>query len=368
MKLKSIIFVIVLLFAVLGAKFLFPEFFDRQVNKVRGMYLVYKGDKALEEHKWQKSIELYQQGLALYPEHYSAWHNLGSIYVLYEDYDSALEAYSKAIKYNPKFIVARMNYGIVSAEKLGDFDSAIAQYDEIIKTKRKLMNIPWVFNNRKSTKDNKGYAFYNKGLAFKQKSLYTDKDDYILRKRYLMEALDAYKSAVKILKTNYEAQYNLALTHHLLGNSREAGFGYCKAIALSPMSYEAHYNLAILLKYLNHYQEAREELQKAAELITNSDGFSNRQSYIFDILSEVSRTVYEDEKENPIVENLTTSKPDPDTMKITYINGKMVYSEELDKAIMKNFSTCKAFKVFKTELEDDKEDLVFRKKISLPSR
>ena len=27
-------------------------------------------------------------------------------------------------------VIARMNYGIVSAEKLGDFDGAINQYDE----------------------------------------------------------------------------------------------------------------------------------------------------------------------------------------------------------------------------------------------
>ncbi len=366
MKLKGLIFFIVLIFAVLGAKFLFPQFFDAQVNKARGMYLVYKGDKALENHKWQKSIELYKQGLSLYPEHYSAWHNLGSIYVLYEDYDAALEAYSNAIKYNPKFIVARMNYGIVAAEKLGDFDSAIVMYDEIIKTKRKMMNIPWVFDNKKSTKANKGYAFYNKGIAYKQKSLYTDKDDYILRKRYLMEALEAYKSAVKILKKNYEARYNLALTYHLLGNTREAGFGYCKAIALSPMSYEAHYNLAILLKHLNHYQEAYEELQKAAELITNSDGFSNRQSYIFDILSEVSRTVYETQNENLLVDSISASKKDLDSMRITYLNGKMVYTDELDKAIMKNFSTCKSFKIFKSELDEDEQDPVFRKKVNLP--
>ena len=72
------------------------------------------------------------------------------------------------------------------------------------------------------------------------------------------------------------------------------------------------------------------------------------------------------DKENPLVEHLSDSKPDPETLKITYVNGKMVYSEELDKAILKNFSTCKAFKIFKTELEDDEDDLVFRKKVSLP--
>jgi len=366
MKLKGIIFVIILILAVLGVKYLFPAFFDRQVNKVRGMWFVHKGDQALNIHKWQQAIDQYQKGLSLYPEHYTAWHNLGSIYVLYEDYDNALDCYAKAIKYNPKFMVARMNYGIVSAEKLGDFDSAIEQYDEIIKTKRKILNIPYIYANDKSTKSNKGYAFYNKGIAYKQKSLYADREDYLIRKRYLEEALEAYKSAVKILKKNYEAQYNLALTEHLLGNTREAGFGYCKAIALSPMSYEAHYNLAILLKHLNHYQEAREELQKAAELITNSDGFSNRQSYIFDILADVSNAANEYSGGNLLVEDLTGTKPDTESLKVTYVHGKMVYSDDLDKAILKNFSTCKSFKIFKSELEETETDKEFRRKVDLP--
>lgn len=368
MKLKGLLFIIVLIFAIIGAKYLFPEFFDTQINKVRGMILVNEGDKALRINKWQDAIDFYKQGLTLYPAHYSAWHNLGSIYVLYEDFGAALDAYSNAIKYNPKFIVARMNYGIVSAEKMGNFDAAIEQYDEIIKTKRTLMYIPWVYDNKKSTKANKGYAYYNKGVAFKQKSLFADKDDYILKRRYLLDALEAYKSAVKILKKSYEAHYNLALTNHLLGNHREAGLGYCKAISLSPMSYEAHYNLAILLKHLNHQQEAREELQKAAELIVYTDGFSNRQSYIFDILTEVSRSVYEQEQQNLLVEDLTDKKQktDPDFLKITYVHGKMVYSAELDAAIMENFSTCKSFKIFKKDLEKDEDDLFFRKKVAVP--
>ena len=355
MKVKGLLFFIILIFAVIGAKYLFPEFFNTQVNKGKGIYYVWQGDKALELRKWQKAIDLYNQGLKLYPQHYSAWHNLGSIYVLYEDYDMALEAYSNAIKYNPKYIVARMNYGIVSAEKLGDFDSAISQYDEIIKTKRKLLNIPWVFNNKRSTKHNKGYAYYNKGLAFKQKSLYVNSDDYLLKRKYLKEALEAYKSAVKILKRSYAARYNLALTYHLLGDTRDAGMNYCKAIELSPMSYEAHYNLAILLSNLKHFKEAREELEKAAALISNSETYSNNQSYIFNILANVSLTASEYENENLLVDKLNENSSPLDSMKISYVRGKMVYTEELDKAILKNFSTCKAFKIFKDELEEETE-------------
>ena len=340
----------------LGIRHFMPEFYTTQTNHMRGMYLVWQGDKALKKHRWQNAIDLYKKGLSLYPEHYSAWHNLGSIYVLYEDYNSALDAYAHSIKYNPHYICARMNYGIVSAEKFGDFDSAIMQYDEIIKMKKKLFNIPWIFDNTRSTKVNKGYAFYNKGLAYKNKSLYLDKEDYLLRIKYLKEALEAYKSAVKILKKNYEAQYNLALTYHLLGYRRDAGLNYCKAIKLSPLSYEAHYNLAILLRSLRQYEEAREELEKAAELVSYSDGFSARQSYIFEVLAQVSNKLKEYENEN---------KPVTSKKEIKKIASKP-YTVETEAMLMNNFATCKSFKIFDKNFEDTESDIRFRQSVHIP--
>lgn len=333
-----------------------PEFYTTQANHLRGVCFIYQGDRALKAHRWQKAIDLYKKGLSLYPEHYSAWHNLGSIYVLYEDYNSALDAYAHAIKYNPHYICARMNYGIVSAEKFGDFDGAITQYDEIINMKKKLLNIPWIFDNTKSTRVNKGYALYNKGLAYKNKSFYLDREDDLLRIKYLKEALEAYKSSVKILKKNYEAQYNLALTYHLLGYRRDAGLNYCKAIRLSPLSYEAHYNLAILLRSLRQYAEAREELEKAAELVSLSDGFSSRQGYIFEVLAQVSNTMKE-------IDGGTT--PVTDKKEIIKAASKP-YTVETEDMLIRNFATCKSFKIFDKNFEDTEDDIKFRKSVNLP--
>ena len=78
----------------------------------------------------------------------------------------------QAIKNNPKFILARMNLGIVYSEDLGDFDAAIEQYDAIINNKYRTLYIPKIYNNKKSTKDNMGVAYYNKGLAYRLKSIY----------------------------------------------------------------------------------------------------------------------------------------------------------------------------------------------------
>ena len=106
------------------------------INRVEGMYYVHKGDQAYQKMNTIKAIKYYNKGLKLFPGHYSAWYNLGNIYVKYEDYYSALYAYSQAFKYNPKMMIARMNYGIVATQKLGNFDIAIDQFDKIIKTKR----------------------------------------------------------------------------------------------------------------------------------------------------------------------------------------------------------------------------------------
>lgn len=340
-----------LIIAAIGAAvYFYPQFFQKQIDKIQGMYYVHKGDKAYRKLKLQKAIDYYNHALSLYPEHYGAWYNLGNIYVVYEDYYSAVDAYEKAFEYNPKMIIARMNYGIVSAEKLGDFDGAITQYDEIIKTKRHLLSIPFVYSNRKSYKVNKGLAYYNKGVAYKQKSVYLN-DEYEMRRQYLLKALNAYKEACKILKKDYDARYNLALTYHLLGDYQEAGLAYCKAIELSPMNYEAHYNLAVLLRHLKYYKESLEELEKATTLITNSSGASPMQSYVFDVMNDVTRTILANTN-NDLIEKISDNTVN-NKSSVTYINGKIVLTEELDDAIIKNFKVCGSKEIFQEDIDGD---------------
>ncbi len=353
-KFFSILFSLLIIAAIGAAIYFRPQFFQRQIDKIQGMYYVYKGDKYLKRQKLQKAIEYYNRALELYPGHYGAWYNLGNLYVVYEDYYSAVDAYEKAFEYNPKMIIARMNYGIVSAEKLGDFDGAINQYDEIIKTKRHLLSIPFVYSNRKSYKANKGLAYYNKGVAYKQKSIYLN-DEYEMRRQYLLKALNAYKEACKILKKDYDARYNLALTYHLLGDYHDAGMAYCKAIELAPMNYEAHYNLAILLRHLKYYKESLEELEKATTLITNSGSNTNRQRYVFDVMNDVTRTILAN-SQNDIVDKILDEdkeKSEEQTKTVTYVNGKIVLTQELDDAIIKNFKVCGSKEIFEEEIDGD---------------
>lgn len=217
-----------------------------------------------------------------------------------------------------------------------------------------MLSIPFIFNNKKSTKANKGLAYYNMGVAYKQKSVYSG-DEWEIKRQYLLKALDAYKNAIKILKKDYDTRYNLALTYHMLGDYHEAGMNYCKAIELSPMQYEAHYNLAVLLRHLKYYKESLDELEKATSLITNSDGVTNRQMYVFDVMNDVTRTLISDTDSKYLVEKIDE---DPVNMKdVTYVNGRLVASESLDNAIVKNFKTCASAKIFKEDVDKDFDEL-----------
>lgn len=338
-KTSFIIFLILLGLAV----FFYGDWFKKQYHKGIGVYDVYLGDKAFHKGELQDAIDLYNKGLELYPEHYSAWFNLGNIYVKYEDYYAAADAYRNAINYNPKYTAARMNLGIISTEKLGDFNGAIEQYQAIIDSKKFLWFIPFVFSNSKSEKINRGLAYYNMGVAYREKSLYEDSDREH-SSQYLLNSIKAYKNAARILKNDYDTRYNLALAYHLAGDYQNAGINYCKAIELEPMNYESHYNLAILLRHLKMYKEALTELEKATILVSNDGDNSNNTIYIFDVLNEVSKTLAINNEYRYLVEKVDDEQA---TQDMTYVNGKIVPTEALDRAMLKNFKTCDTLNFFK---------------------
>ena len=341
-KLFSKTFLVILMIVVGFCMFFYWGWFEKQYDKCVGMYYVYRGDSEYKKENLQKAIDYYVQGLNLYPEHYEAWYNLGNIYVDYEDYYSAADAYEKAIDYNPKYTIARMNLGIISTEKLGNFNEAITQYDTIIGTRKHLWFIPFIFSNLKSEKINRGLAYYNMGVAYREKALYIDKNKEHSYE-YLMKSIQAYKNAARILKKDYDTRYNLAIVYQLAGDYQNAGINYCKAIELKPMNYEAHYNLAVLLRHLRMYKEAYNEIEKAGILVTNGDVNPNISTYIFDVLNDVSRTLVVNDDYKYLIENFDNAQV---TKNITYVNGKIVATDALDRAMLENFKTCETEKFF----------------------
>ncbi len=351
-KLFSLIIFVAVIFLIW---YFFHGWLERQVLKAKGMYYIYKGDVAYSQDNMAKTLDYYKRGLRLFPAHYEAWYNLGNIYAVYEDYYSAVDAYLNAIKHHPKFVMARMNLGIVYSEDLGFFDEAIEQFDTITDINPFKLWIPFVYSNVKSIRANKGIAFFNKGVAYKQKAMYLPLEKKYLAYQYLGDAIEAYTSAMKFLRKNYDVYYNRAVAHHLRGESRLAGLDYCKAIQIQPSKFEAHYNLAVLLRSMKRYRDSISELEKAAILINESPSSSDLQTaYIFNLLNEVSRTFINSDEYG--VEKLT-DKP-TGSISYTYVNGRIVADDDFDKAMEKNFKTCAGFETF-NNLDEEEENEEF---------
>ena len=346
-KIFSKLFFLILIAAVCFLGYHYRGKIESVLQKAKGVYYIYKGDQAYSQDNMAATLEYYRKGLSLYPGHYEAWFNLGNIYAVYEDYYSAVEAYLQAIEHNPKFVMARMNLGIVYSEDLGFFDEAIEQFDTVTRIRLLKLWIPFVYSNVKSVKANRGLAYFNKGVAYKKKAMYLPLEKRHLAYKYLGDAIDAYTSSLKLLKKNFDIYFNRAVAHHLRGEYREAGLDYCKAINIEPMRYEAHYNLAVLHRHMKHYRESISELEKAALLVTESaDDTSMQSAYIFNLLNEVSRRFItnDDFGTQRITDEPTTG------INYTYVNGRIVADEQFDKAMINNFKTCAGFEIFN---EDD---------------
>ena len=330
--------------------YFYQDWFKEQYRHAKGVYYIYKGDQAYSADNMGKTLDYYIKGLELYPKHHEAWFNLGNIYAVHEDYFSAVDAYEHAIDASPNFfmtaVLARMNLGIVLSEDLGLFDDAITRFDEITKIKIFKFWLPYIYNNIRSERANKGIAYYNKGVAFRQKALYLPIEKQHLVYEYLGHAIEAYTKSLKLLKDNYDLYYNRAVAHHLRGEYKLAGLDYCKAIETAPMNFEGHYNLAVLLRRLDKNRESIYELEKAAMLISENPNSSDVQTaYIFNLLNEVTRRFI---TSNEYYAEKLTDEP-VGAIRYTYINGRIVPDEDFDKAMYNNFKTCAGLTYFKED-------------------
>lgn len=340
------------------------DFYERQLNKIKGCYWIYQGDKAFKKENLQNAINCYQKGIKLFPAHYRALYNLANIYVVYEDYYAALENYEKALKIKPDFEIARIDYAIILTETYNT-DEAIKQYDKVINNKQstyvvpflsqnnrfKRITIPLLYDRKEAYKHNIGVAYYNRGLAYRTKSLLAGIDVNTSTK-YLNKASDSYKKATEVLNS-YNANYNLGLIHQLLKEKTQAGYYYCKAIASAPMEYEAHFNLAVLLNDMGKIKESAQEFSRAG-LILDSQGENLKTKYIYNVLDEVNKKIalsdQEKKDKQDIKDKLMGQTKNAKKYKHSepvYKAGKLVLDTSDDnKELMESFKTCSAKELF----------------------
>lgn len=312
--------------AIIASLYFYLDWYKIQYNKIIGCHYVYLGDKAFRSKKYQKAIDNYKLALKYYPQHVKASWNLGNIYVSFENYYEAVNYYENALKYSPNFMVCRMDLGIILAEEFADYDRAIEEYNKVVNSSPYILRIPFIFNNKKSTLENKGLAYYNMGLAYRSKAI-NNGENHFETIRYLKKAKDAYEQAQKYLENNYDNTFNLALTNHLLGDYSDAAEQYCQAINIKPINFEAHYNFGLLLRELNKPKAALDEFEKTT-LVIDYNGEDDKVLHILGLINEIKRRIvnevgYDYLKERNDLTSLSQTE-------IVYSKGKVTSATQKD--------------------------------------
>ena len=82
------------------------------------------------------------------------------------------------------------------------------------------------------------------------------------RERRLAAAIAAYREALKLDPSFYQANYNLGLAAYEVNDLGQSLIAYEYALAIEPGSADARYNLALSLEQARFYLDAANELEK----------------------------------------------------------------------------------------------------------
>jgi len=219
--------------------------------------------------QWQQAVELYQELLALHPDHAEACTGRGNALRELKRHDAALQDYDRAIRLQPDYAEAHFNKAI-ALQELGRFDEAQQSYGQAIRYRPDYAS-----------------AYYNRGLILQALGRFEEaQQSYEQAIRYradfalawnnrgnalqelgrFNEALQNYEQAIRLQPDYAEAHNNKGAVLEKLERFDEALQSYDEAIRLQPDYAEAHFNKAIALQEFGRFDEAQQSYAQAIRL------------------------------------------------------------------------------------------------------
>lgn len=229
-------------------------------------------DLALQHHQAGRLAEaeaIYQQILAVQPQHADALHLRGVIAHQLGRHEIAVQMIGQAIALNPHHAPAQTNLGC-ALRSLGRMEEAIAAFCQ---ARQLAPQLPEAHENLGHTLKDCGR--YEEAVAaflgLLQCSPGYAEGYHVLGITYARlgqteHALAAYESALRLQPEHPAALNNLGVALRERGRLPAAIESYRRALQLAPDLPEAHCNLGVALKDLGRLDEARQELERAIEL------------------------------------------------------------------------------------------------------
>lgn len=185
----------------------------------RGIY--YKDHNQLD--KMLKDYEFVTQNLRSKNE--KIWSNLGNLYGLQKKFDKSLEAYSKAIEYNPANGSTYLNRAI-TLSMMGKHAESIPDYN---KSQELEPNVALTYKNRAYTfmllgQFDKSISDYDKALelyAYDTLS-YLNRGISKFNAKMYPQALQDFSKYISLVPTNPQAYYNVSLAYQNMNMFTEA--------------------------------------------------------------------------------------------------------------------------------------------------
>jgi len=332
------------------------------------------------------------KSLNLFPEDYFAWENVGTIYMLKDNFEKAIIYFKKALSYRINAKDALMNLG-KSYYNLGDYDSSLyycTLYDryyprdvelfiliaEIFKAKNDLPQALQVLNKALQIRpgDPDIMAMVDELKSGQSAGAYT-KEFNLAIKYAQMGRLDSMINILgRIIQAdpkNYMAWLNRGVAWYQMGDPKKAIADIDKAIEINPKNADGYFKKAQIFFALRDNKNGFEYIHQALKLAPNN----------WEMLIERGNAYYTSNNFSAALNDYTLSiTQKPDYFKTYYARGLCYFTvgnlsaalNDLNQAIVLNpeyYETYNTRVIVLTKLKRYKEaynDLNFLKNKGLP--
>ena len=249
-------------------------------------------DKGLQAHNagdLRAAEQLYQETLAIKPEHPEANHNIGVVLVAKNELDKALEFFKFALDNSPNVSLFWASYidTLIKLERIGESKTLIKAVKQAgiscdkIEALSQHLDVKHQDPGPKASKDlNKllEQQKFDDAITACQSLTETYPNSAVLNitigKCYfelgqIEQAIERYQKAIKINPKCVAAFVMLSQTHSAQGDADQAIKNLQKAINLEPECAETRLNMGMLLKDKGKLEAAIESYQRAIEINPN---------------------------------------------------------------------------------------------------
>lgn len=219
-----------------------------------------RGNALRDRQEYEQAIEEYTRAIEINPDFVNAYYNRGLTYSDLERYQRAIADYTKAVELNPEYLDAYNNRGILYAN-LQDYDKAIADYMTVIE-----LDPDYVL------------VYNNLGVAYDSLGRFQD-------------AVGSYSKAIE-LNPDYALAYNnRGISHGNLQQYNEAIEDHTAAIELDGSFSDAYYHRGNAYRNLVSYQSAIADYNRAIELNPDYTVAYNNRGISYYELQEYDRAI-----------------------------------------------------------------------------